>query len=112
IGDLLADGTQAMLECLQPYPGDELIDVDDRRRRHARFKVSRVSEHDYLVWDEFFHEIFVLPARLLLVKHFQVGNWFAVQLCRALNIPKYRAKGLYNIPVDDLLAGGAENYLH
>ncbi|KAF8212931.1 hypothetical protein K438DRAFT_1957520 [Mycena galopus ATCC 62051] len=53
IGDLLRDGAQAILEFLQPYPGDERVHKDDERRSLPRFNVYWVSETDYLVWDEF-----------------------------------------------------------
>ncbi|KAJ7187089.1 hypothetical protein C8R46DRAFT_880090, partial [Mycena filopes] len=88
IGDLLAEGAKAHLEFLQPYPGDERVPVDDPRRDRARFQVSRVSDNDYLIWDEFFHELIVLPERLLREPNFELAAWYAARLGSQLGIPR------------------------
>lgn len=112
IGDLLAEGARALLEFLQPYPGDERVPSDDPRRDQARFEVSRVSADDYLIWDEFFHEFIVLPERLLREPNFELAAWYAARLGSQLGIPRSgKPKPIHRIRIDDLLALGSEMYL-
>ncbi|KAJ6483226.1 hypothetical protein C8R45DRAFT_931844 [Mycena sanguinolenta] len=80
IGDLLADGAQAVLEVLQPYPGDDLPPWEHRRDTLNRFDVTAWSEDDYLVWDELHHELTILPKRLLLIPRFQLAAWWRRKL--------------------------------
>jgi hypothetical protein len=60
LGDLLEEAVRLILEVSQPYPGDEM-DEDDVRLQRARFAVSRASESCYVIEDEYFHEVSVLP---------------------------------------------------
>ncbi|KAJ7161707.1 hypothetical protein C8R46DRAFT_1037909 [Mycena filopes] len=104
IGDLLAEGAKAHLEFLQPYPGDERVPVDDPRRDRARFQVSRVSDNDYLIWDEFFHELIVLPERLLREPNFELAAWYAARLGAQLGIPRSgKPKPIQRMPIDVVL---------
>jgi hypothetical protein len=112
LGDLLAEGAKALLEFLQPYAGDELVPFDDPCRDQARFEVSRVSENDYLIWDQFFDEITVLPERLLREPNFELAAWYAVRIGRQLGFPRIgKPKPIHRVPVDDLLALGSETHL-
>ncbi|KAJ7506404.1 hypothetical protein B0H11DRAFT_1645917, partial [Mycena galericulata] len=88
LGDLLAEGAKALLEFSKPYPGDDRISLDDPRRDQVRFEVSRVSEDDFLIWDEFFHEFVVLPERLLREPKFELAAWYAARLGPQLGIPR------------------------
>jgi hypothetical protein len=112
LGDLVAEGAKALLEFLQPYPGGELVPIDDPRRDQARFEVLRVSKNNYLIWDQYFGEITVLPERLLREHNFELAAWYAVRIGRQLGIPRFgKPKPIHRIPIDDLLALGSETYM-
>ncbi|KAJ7302623.1 hypothetical protein DFH08DRAFT_633547, partial [Mycena albidolilacea] len=76
LGDLLEEAVQLILEVSQPYPGDEM-DEDDVRLQRARFVVSRASESCYVIEDEYFHEVSVLPMAYLRVPAFSLASWYA-----------------------------------
>ncbi|KAJ7484810.1 hypothetical protein B0H11DRAFT_2192819 [Mycena galericulata] len=110
IGDLLGIGAHAMLEFLQPYPGDELVPLQDERRARTRFNLLRVSENDYTIWDEYFHEITVLPVRLLKNPSFEIAAWYARQRRDQLDYPEENSRPIHRVPVDDLVLAGANQY--
>ncbi|KAJ7775284.1 hypothetical protein B0H16DRAFT_1712860 [Mycena metata] len=72
IGDLLGKGASLILEVSQPYPGDERAPYDARRER-PRFNVEQVSHNCYVVADEYFHELSVLPLEYLRVPTFSLA---------------------------------------
>ncbi|KAJ7482078.1 hypothetical protein B0H11DRAFT_1915363 [Mycena galericulata] len=110
IGDFLGNGVHAMLEFLQPYPGDELVPLQDERRARTRFNLVRVSENDYTIWDEYFHEITVLPVRLLKNPSFEIAAWYARKRRDQLEYPEENARPIHRVPVDDLVLAGANQY--
>ncbi|KAJ7494903.1 hypothetical protein FB451DRAFT_974582, partial [Mycena latifolia] len=79
IGDLLGICARAMLEFLQPYPGDELVSSLNERCLLPRFELTRVSENEYTIWDAYFHEITILPVALLRDHAFEIADWYAQQ---------------------------------
>ncbi|KAF7375484.1 DNA/RNA polymerase [Mycena sanguinolenta] len=112
IGDFLADGAQAILEVLQPYPGDNFVSDEFRRRNPDRFEVCARSEDEYLVWDEYHHELTVLPKRLLLIPQFRLGAWYAARCRRMFGMRKSSPDPVHLMPVEDLILGGIQNYLY
>ncbi|CAK5266280.1 unnamed protein product [Mycena citricolor] len=77
MGDLLAEGARAFLETFQPYPGDDLMAVDNPCQTRDRFKVLRISRSEYLIWDELSHEMTAIPEKLLRNPKFELAGWSA-----------------------------------
>ncbi|KAJ7710841.1 hypothetical protein B0H17DRAFT_856329, partial [Mycena rosella] len=76
LGDLLEDAVRLILEVSQPYAGDEHAAHDERRQR-PRFDVMRVSDNCYVVQDEYFYVISVLPLEYLREPTFSLACWYA-----------------------------------
>ncbi|KAJ7511472.1 hypothetical protein B0H11DRAFT_1700436, partial [Mycena galericulata] len=83
LGDVLGVCAHAMLEFLQPYPGDERL-RDPSRCNQTRFEVVRVSENDYTIYDAYFLHTTVLPVDLLLDPTFHIAVWYAWKRVEAL----------------------------
>ncbi|KAJ6612498.1 hypothetical protein B0H10DRAFT_1952292 [Mycena sp. CBHHK59/15] len=79
IGDVLGICAHAVLELSPLYPGDELVPFGDERRVRKRFKLMRVSDHDYTVEDAYFNEFTILPRR---AEFFKMKNWVTRPLHR------------------------------
>ncbi|KAJ7749091.1 hypothetical protein DFH07DRAFT_719865, partial [Mycena maculata] len=78
IGDVMGRCAQAMLEFLQPYPGDER-EMDESRCHHNRFDLCRVSDKDYTISDAYYREITILPVALLRDPTFEIAAWYSWQ---------------------------------
>ncbi|KAK7023883.1 hypothetical protein R3P38DRAFT_3534850 [Favolaschia claudopus] len=112
IGDLLADGAHAMLESLRPYPGDEFATDFKEDELTSRFDVAATETGDYYVWDALHREMTFLPKKLLKIKSFAIGNWYAARCRRMFGLPKTVTARRYQMPIGDLYWGGMQNYLH
>ncbi|KAJ6524991.1 hypothetical protein B0H19DRAFT_900981, partial [Mycena capillaripes] len=86
IGDILGESAAALLEFLQPFPGDERVSWADEQRDTRRFEVIRVSEDSYEIHDSFSGEITILPFAFLKVPHFQIARWYASILEQQLDV--------------------------
>ncbi|KAJ7302842.1 hypothetical protein DFH08DRAFT_651962, partial [Mycena albidolilacea] len=86
IGDILGESAAALLEFLQPFPGDERVSWADERRDTRRFEVIRVSEDSYEIHDSFLGEMTLLPLAFLKVPHFQIARWYASILAQQLDV--------------------------
>ncbi|KAJ7265521.1 hypothetical protein C8J57DRAFT_1013825, partial [Mycena rebaudengoi] len=77
LGDLLAQGATALLEFLQPYPGDERVRKAFRDADEPQFSVVPISETEYSIYDGFYDELVNLPTYLLRNPSFRLADWFA-----------------------------------
>ncbi|KAJ7020996.1 hypothetical protein C8F04DRAFT_1315473 [Mycena alexandri] len=110
IRDLLENGAQLILEVSQPYPGDERAAQDERRQR-PRFNVERVSDNCYVVVDEYFKEISVLPLEYLRVPAFSLACWYANIRAIECDIEEFDFLRTHRATVRELLVDEITRYL-
>ncbi|KAJ7214743.1 hypothetical protein C8J57DRAFT_948667, partial [Mycena rebaudengoi] len=109
LGDLLAQGATALLEFLQPYPGDERPRKAFRDADEPRFSVVPISETEYSIYDGFYDELVNLPTYLLRNPSFRLADWFAKKRAADLGLLR-QPRPLHRVPVGDLLANGVSQY--
>ncbi|KAJ7038354.1 hypothetical protein C8F04DRAFT_1179665 [Mycena alexandri] len=110
IGDLLENGARLILEVSQPYPGDERA-AHDKRRHRPRFDVQRVSDNCYVVVDEYFNEISVLPLEYLRVPAFSLACWYANIRAIECGIEEFEFLRTHRATIRELLVDEITRYL-
>jgi hypothetical protein len=110
IGDILSISAEELLTRAEPYPGDNSVHKQNRRRRRKvpRFKVSRVSEDHYMIQDSFRGtEAFILTEHLH-TPEFLLAKWYAEECERQdMSPPSKLSKRFYQLMNGDSLADGA-----
>jgi hypothetical protein len=69
-----------------------------------------VSRDFYEINDVFTQGITILPLAFLRVPHFQIARWYSSHLAQELKLVDYIHHRLHEVPVDDLLVNGVEQY--
>ncbi|KAJ7812221.1 hypothetical protein B0H14DRAFT_3479036 [Mycena olivaceomarginata] len=111
IGDLLGGAARLILEVSQPFPGDDVVPKDDERRRASRFDVIRVSTGTYVVRDEFFDRMAILPLGYLMVSTFSLASWYANIQAEELGIEGFEFLRTHQVRVQELLESEVQRYL-
>lgn len=62
------------------YLGDYGIPLDDPRRNEVHFEVFRVSDNEFFIWDDFFHEFTFVAGKLLREPKFESVPWYVVRI--------------------------------
>ena len=110
LGDLLEDAVRVILEVSQPYPGDERAPHDERRH-WPRFHVVRVSYDCYLIRDDYFLEISILPLEYLREPTFSLGCWYADIRAIECEIEEFEFLRTHRATIKELLADEVRRYL-
>ncbi|KAJ6570703.1 hypothetical protein B0H10DRAFT_1839920, partial [Mycena sp. CBHHK59/15] len=97
IGDVLGICAHAVLELSPLYPGDELVPFGDERRVRKRFKLMRVSDHDYTVEDAYFNEFTILPVSLLKTPSFEPAAWYAQRRAEFFKMKNWVTRPLHRM---------------
>ncbi|KAJ6592564.1 hypothetical protein B0H19DRAFT_920195, partial [Mycena capillaripes] len=103
LGDVMEDAVRLILEVSQPYPGDERV-VDKEILQKPRFDVMRVADDCYVVKDEYFLEISILPLEYLRVPAFSLASWYANIRAVECGIEDYGFLRTHCATVKELLA--------
>jgi hypothetical protein len=86
IGDCYGMVADAILTTDQPYPGDDLFDVD-QIRPEMRFSIFfQEKTQDYLIKDQLVDAEVVIARSLLEKPQFDISRWYAARRIEALNL--------------------------
>lgn len=86
IGDCYGLVADAVLHLGQPYPGDDLFEMD-RIRPELRVNVTRKRQTgDYTIHDQLDDSRLVVPRSLLIRPKFDLRRWYATRRSQALNL--------------------------